>query len=221
MKAMMGVFLLVVAGLAHGESSSSLFALATGEPVRVAVTLRQRADYLAVPVILRSEKGDAGERLRALGAAKSAVLADVAKRGGWIAQEGPAMMAGRIGSKFLSSAANAIQAQAELIVLVPVTDTSDVYAASANAVSVLSQLPMPEKVELTFGNLTLAARDPQQHRTELLKRIAEDAARTRDSLAPGGVARFDGLEGPVLVRQANDHEVDLFIDYRLSVEKRP
>ena len=64
----------------------------------------------------------------------------------------------------------------------------------------------------------MAVADPEQQRPKLLKMIAEDVHRTREAMGGKGNVSIGGLQGPVLVRQADDRNVELFINYWMTVE---
>jgi len=216
-KKIMVWLLLFAGGLAHAGSSSVIVVIASGEGSRVAATIRQRADFVAAPISLRSNKSDAAERFAAVAGAKSYLESEISKQKGWSIYEGSVSLSGRSNSRFGSSYGG--QAQPDLTILVPLTDASDIFSISATVMRFVAQQSFPAKVEASIGNFALGIREPQQYRPQLLKIIAEDAVRTRDTIASSARMRLEGLEGPVMVRQLNGHEVELFIDYRLAIEK--
>jgi hypothetical protein len=210
--------LFFAAGVAHAGSGSVIVAIASGEGSRVAATMRQHADFVSAPISLRSNKSDAGERFAAIASAKSLLESEVSKQKGWSIHDGPVTLSGRSNSRFGSS--YGAQAQPDLTIFVPLTDTSDIFSVSAAVMRFIAQQSFPAKVEASIGTFALAIREPQQYRPQLLKLIAEDAVRTGDIIASGAKTKLEGLEGPVMVRQLDARDVELFIDYRLSVEKK-
>ena len=203
--------------VAGAGPTSALIVVATGDAPRVAASLRQRADYLAAPISLRSDRSDPAERFVALGNAKAALMAEVAKQKGWLVHEGGLSLSGRSGGKF--SSFYTPQSRSDLTILVPLGEGTDAFQTAAAVIKFVGQQSLP-RVEINVGNIELAVREPQQYRPQLLKLIAEEAARTRDGIAAGAQTKLEGLESPVLVRQVNTNEVELFMDYKLSVEKR-
>jgi hypothetical protein len=83
-----------------------------------------------------------------------------------------------------------------------------------------ASVKLPDGVDVTSGSITLAVREPNQHRAQLLKLVAEEVTRTRDALQPGSIARVGGLEASVQVRAADDREVELFLPYTLAIERK-
>jgi hypothetical protein len=218
MKYLVLTVLLVTLCLSSAAAGSLLVVVASDGGSQVAATLRQRADFLAVPVSLISNKGEPSERFAALGEAKTALNAAIAKRSGWLTLDGPLLLSGQSRSKFASSYGD--QSQTHITLLIPITDKADIYALATDATRFIVQQTLPGKIETTIGNIELAVKDPQQYRPALLKLIAEEIARTRSLVAPGGKISIHGLEGPVLVRQSSDREVELSINYQLFIEKQ-
>ena len=48
--------------------------------------------------------------------------------------------------------------------------------------------------------------------------MAQEMKKTRATLAAEGGIRAAGLESPVLVRQVDDRQVELFLNYSLAME---
>jgi hypothetical protein len=201
-------------------TASSFFAVfASNEGPRVAAVLRRHADFVAAPISLESDKSDAAERFSAIGAAKSALRAAVAKHEGWICYDGPLRLAAPAERKW-TSGPSYDAGRVEATLLVPLRDDSDVFAEASGLMRFVSEFSKSAEVKARVGVVQLAVREPQQYRAQILKLIAEDATHTRDAMIPGGQFKLEGLEGPVLVRQLDERDVELFIDYRLAIEKR-
>lgn len=202
-------------------AASSFYAVfASSEGPRVSAVLRRHADFVAAPISLESDKSDAAERFGAVGAAKSALRAAVAKHEGWICYDGPLRLAAPAERKWTSGSSYDSGARVDATLLVPLRDDSDAFSEASDLMRVVAEYAKSTDVKVRVGVVQLAVREPQQYRAQILKLIAEDAARTRDGMIPGGHFEVAGLEGPVLVRQLDDRDVELFIDYRLAVEKR-
>jgi hypothetical protein len=63
----------------------------------------------------------------------------------------------------------------------------------------------------------LAVENPEQYRTNVLGLIREEIKKTREALGPQAGFKVDGLESPVMVRQLDERNVALFLNYSLSV----
>ncbi len=73
------------------------------------------------------------------------------------------------------------------------------------------------QAEIRLTRLTLAVEYPERQRQRLLQLIGDSADAMKKSFSASAVT-IEGLEGPVLVRQLNDTQVELFIDYRLGAK---
>ena len=54
---------------------------------------------------------------------------------------------------------------------------------------------------------------------QILKRIKEEITQVKDIFEPNGKMSVTGLENPVTVGQADDQNVELYIEYTLLIEK--
>ncbi len=70
------------------------------------------------------------------------------------------------------------------------------------------------------GKTTLVLEDVPKHREELLKRIMDDVKKTKTAFEPVGKVVISGLESPILVRQVNEQQVELYLRYALSLETK-
>jgi hypothetical protein len=73
------------------------------------------------------------------------------------------------------------------------------------------------QAEIRLARLALAVESPERQRQRLLQLIGDSADAMKKTFAASAIS-IDGLEGPVLVRQVDDTQVELFIDYKLSVK---
>jgi len=73
--------------------------------------------------------------------------------------------------------------------------------------------------ELYIGQIMLGTRDPQQYRAQLQKNIMEEMARLRELAGMNAILHISGLEGPVEARQVDNQNVELFINYQLTLEQ--
>ena len=78
-------------------------------------------------------------------------------------------------------------------------------------------LRLPGKAHCELGRLQLAVDNPEQYRSKLLNMITEEVKKTRQVMASEGTVKVDGLESSVMVRQADDRQVELFLNYSLSI----
>jgi hypothetical protein len=220
-KAIAIVLALLASGVAGAGSGWFVVVVASNDGPQVAATLRRRADYVAAPVTLRSDESGPAERFGAVASAKSHLASEVAKRDGWILYDGPVFLSGSSSSKLGSfSSSYETRAGSDATLLVPLVESSDVFAIATALVRFVAEQSLPSDVDASVGRIELAVREPQQYRPQLLKLISEDAARTRDSISEGGRMKIEGLEGPVRVRQIDHQDVEMYVAYRLTLEKQ-
>ena len=67
---------------------------------------------------------------------------------------------------------------------------------------------MPGKTRCESGQLQLAVENPEQYRVKLLGQIAQEIKKTREAISAGGSVKVEGLESSVMVRQADDRNVE-------------
>jgi hypothetical protein len=109
-------------------------------------------------------------------------------------------------------------AEAGIFLLAPFTKERDnIFSAGAEAARFVEVLHLPGKVRCELGRLQLAVDNPEQYRAKLLGLIAEEIKKTREALSADGSVKVEGLESSVMVRQADDRNVELFLNYSLSV----
>ncbi len=133
---------------------------------------------------------------------------------------GPVSLSGESQSSFslskLSSGYDSYST-ARLHILVPVGDgRPDVFAGGLAIKQFLSGVKFPDKVKCSLGQIQLAVDNPEQHRHEVLKAIGESIKQVKGVLAQDGEILATGLAGPVMARQADDENIELFINYSLT-----
>jgi hypothetical protein len=104
-------------------------------------------------------------------------------------------------------------------ILLPVVRESDnIYAGGGELIELVTGIELPGKARFTSSAIRLAVEDPERMRGALLEMISKDIKFTRDRIKSRGEIILSGLEGPVRVRQFDDINVELFIEYTMSME---
>jgi len=117
-------------------------------------------------------------------------------------------------TSFVSGAAPTTQTLRVLCKLPPdQTDTLDAMLALHNLVNAIQP---PAQTEIRIAALTLAVDAPERQREQLLHLIRDGADAMRKTFTATRLT-IEGLENPVQVRQVSDTQVELYIDYKLSV----
>jgi hypothetical protein len=213
------IFLASVSAWA-GSGSDLVMALPDYDPV--AVFLREQADYVAMPVTISSDRRDPVQRLSEMAAAKRLIQKKAEENPDIIVNTGQVRLSReptpRTGTRMgASEPVHTVR----LNILVPFKGKGrDAFACATMIYKFLGDIAMPGKARIRTGEIRLAVDNPEQYRPVLLKMIADAYAKTKESVKAKakGESEIRGLVGPVLVRQADDDNVDLFIDFQLQVE---
>jgi hypothetical protein len=94
---------------------------------------------------------------------------------------------------------------------------TDTLEASATLRQFADTFKSAGQAEVRLARLSLAVDSPERQRQRLLQLIGDSADAMKKTFSASEIT-IDGLEGPVLVRQVDDTQVELFIDYKLSVK---
>lgn len=208
-----------LAGISSGWSSGPLVVVAMPEPRTVGVSLVIPADFVSVPVRIVS-----GQKNSALAYEETRQAIDLiskkAKEGGQFRTSmGVVSLSQHKGGFGISSGSwSQPAASAEIYLLVPLSKERDnIFGAGVEAARFVEAIAMPGKARCELGSLQLAVENPEQYRAKVLGLISEEIKRTREGLGTSGSVKVEGLEGSVMVRQADDRNVELFLNYSLAI----
>ena len=206
-----------LAGISSG--SGGVFVVALSEPRRVAVALTMPADFVSVPIRVTSDHKNTATAYEESRQAIELISKTAKEKGQFRISTGVVSLSQHKGGSGISSGSwSQPAAAADIYLLVPFTKERDnIFAAGAEAARFVEALHLPGKVRCELGTLRLAVENPEQHRAKLLEQIAQEAKKTRDAFYTDAGIRVEGLESSVMVRQADDRNVELFLDYSLSI----
>lgn len=201
--------------------TKSLIVIAVPGQRPVAATIMRKADFVACPVSISSDKKEPEERFADLQAALREMVKAAEQNPKIKIHSGPVSLSGEAQSSFslskLSSGYDSYST-ARLHILVPVGDGKpDVFAGGLAIKQLLAGVNFPDKVKCSLGQIQLAVDNPEQYRAEILKAIAEGIKEARTLLDQNGAIQVTGLASPVMARQADDENVELFIEYSLTL----
>jgi hypothetical protein len=216
------IFLASVSAWA-GSGSDLVMALPDYDPV--VVFLCQQADYVAMPVTISSDHRDPVRRLADMAAAKRLIQKKAEENPDIIVNTGQVRLSReptpKTGTRMeTSKPVSAVP----LNILVPLKGKErDLFACATMLCQFIRSIAMPGSTRVRTGVIRLAVDNPEQYRPVLLKMIADACAKAKEPLnekakKEKAESEIRGLVGPVLVRQADDDNVDLFIDFQLQVE---
>jgi len=201
------------------SGSDSFVVVAMPQPRTVAVAIAMPADFVSVPLNVISDQKNAA---LAYEESRQAIelISQKAKEGGQLRTSRGVVSLSQHKSSFGISSGSWTQpaAAAQLYLLVPFTKERDnIFAAGAEAARFVEALRLPGKARCELGKLQLAVDNPEQYRAKVLGQIAQEVRKTREAISAIGTIKVEGLESSVMVRQADDRNVELFMNYSLSI----
>ena len=103
--------------------------------------------------------------------------------------------------------------------MLPVVNESDnIFTGGIELAAILEKIDPPEKIKFYPSAVRLAVEDPEKLRGKILKMISADIKGAKEAMDATGKITISGLEGPVKVNQVDDINVDMFIEYNMSLE---
>jgi hypothetical protein len=223
MKCLVSIILLAFAMLPTAVSissvSGSLVVVAVPAPRVVAVALTMPADFVSVPLYVISEQKNAALAYEESRQAIELITQKAKADGRFHTLRGVVSLSEHKSSFGISSGSwTQPAAAAQIYLLVPFTKEGDnIFGAGAEVARFVETLHLPGKARYDIGKLQLAVDNPEQYRAKLLGQIAQEIQKTCEAISANGRVAVEGLESSVMVRQADDRNVELFLNYSLSI----
>ena len=183
-----------------------------------AITLRRRADHVAVAIELGCDLKKAEDRIAELQRAVQLVLEAAAKTGAIRATRGQIKLTSQNRTKLFGNAGSETESTAEIVLLGNLSEGASVYQRTAQIKTLLNSAGLGEKIRIGFGSTGLGVDNPGQYRGEILKKVAADVAVVREAFGREASFELEGVDGLVNVAQVDEENVDLFINYRYSLK---
>ena len=182
-----------------------------------AVSLVLPADYLCAIVTLRTTSKDPDRQSVAMRESLQRVTTAVEKSARFQLHQGAIRFAGTNSSLYASksSAGSAATLQTSFRVLCPLQGTFDVFEAMKQLRRFIGSLTPVDDTELNIASISLAVAAPEQYRERLLALIAEQSRAIQQNFGARTII-IDGLQNQVAVRQVDESNVELYLDYQLS-----
>lgn len=187
--------------------------------VRPLIGLTRKADFLTVAVSFTSDTRDASIRKQEIHAMLLAAL-DRAKTSDMeLATGSPVLLPltkDNYQSVSLTWAGREDTSKADIIIKVPLTATA--AEASKRISAFVQALPRNGRgaISNSYG-YTLAIRNPNRYRTDIVKAIADDVRRNAEIFGPDYRGVIDGLDKPVAWTQVSSSELFLYLPYNYRV----
>ena len=218
MKNLVTVTLLLLSINAYAGFSAIVIAYGTGNtPVNSSVDVD--AEYVAMPVTLSSDAKYPSERAKLISKLQSSISGAAATNTNIEFQQGTISLSPSEKSSFSISKSYGRSSGSSFYILAKLDSGKGVYAATQEIYSFIGRIKKPEDTSLRLGNTTLAISSPNKYRNQLLTLVKEEITNTKAALGEGYKVSISGLENPVIVRQKNDKQVTLFIDYRVELSE--
>ena len=212
---MLKIITIIFSLLSFAGSSAIVIAYGTGNmPVNSSIDMN--AEYVAMPVSLSSEAKYPSERAKLISKLQLSISSAASKALNIDFQQGVISLSPREKSTFSLSKSYGRSAGSTFYILSKLGDRKDVYAATQDIYSFIGRIKKPDDTSLNLGSTSLAISSPNQYRNQLLEKIKVEINATKETLGSNYRVMISGLENPVVVRQKNDKQVTLFIDYRVQ-----
>jgi hypothetical protein len=207
------VFFIPNLGVAENKNVV-VFAVEQGKPV--AVSLVEKADYVAFAVTVISRQEGPEDELKEIGQARRLLVEEAKKNEKIRIHQGPIYMSSTSNSRTSFSYGTT---QVTLNILFPLSEVDwDVFQAAAEITALVEKIDPPEKASYSLSPMKLAVEDPEKYRTKLLGMIDENIHQIRGLIKKTGKIFMTGIEKPVMVREFDCNQVEVFLDYNLSIE---
>jgi len=188
---------------------------------QVAIVLE--ADYAEVSAEIISRQRDPADRFEEIKETQQ-LIADRARRdsdievyqGAILLRAGPKTS----GMVFYSDYREEFSA-AEVQILVKLGPGDDIYDGAARIEEFIDDVDLPSQSKLVLGRVRLTVQNPEQYRGTLLRAIGREVETVKSTTGFSGPVTLTGLQGPILVRQVDNRNVELFINYELKFELSP
>jgi len=181
------------------------------------IYLVKKAEYVSSTLTINCKEKELKDCLNAVRLTRQLLIKQAEKVDFIIIKQG-IINVSKLSTKVFSSYAPSISTEMQLIVLYKLTDKTDLYSAVWEIKEMVDSVNLPDKTSISIGNANLTIENPEGYRKKLLQKIGEDVNLIGQSIGTNGKVRISGLDKPISVRQRNNEEIELFIDYSLSFE---
>ncbi len=200
-----------------GEKHILVFATEHDNSRQSAVSLVQRADYASMTVTISSDEKEPADQFQELGLARQAIAQEAKKNPQIILHTGPVFLSTEAKSSMMKVSSYG-GSTAVVHLLYSLAENKDVFQAARELSSLAKNMKASGKASYRYSTIKLVVDSPEKYRSKLLQLIFEDLKQARLQAKKSGKVVITGLENPVVIRQTNDIDVELFINYSASME---
>jgi len=221
MKFIITVFALAVSACSVLADSNTLYIVGAKKTCPVAVAIRTQADCVAVPVTIDAETKEISKKEQANRHASEQANRQIAKAlmdsvvKSRTADENAAVKAkSRLDAEMIS-----LSEQPYLYLLVALeNDQKDMAYYSEEVAKLFKRVFFTGSSRCQLGAPVLAVRNVEKYRPQLIGMILEEVKEIEKVASSKSKITIGGLESPIVVRQLDDKNVELYLNYRLSIE---
>lgn len=195
------------------------------------ISIRVPADFVVFTFEVESATRSVDERSRELGTALTAIIDRVKRAPGFTLEAGDAYTAipiETVSARELIGPDEDDSKRSEIkLVLTAAVRPGDTFdSIRTRSEQLIKSASLPTRVEVVIGtNQYMGVNDPKKHRETLLRQIADDTDLLQSLFGrgPTGAAAISlsGLEGRVQSRPVAPLEMELYLEYALSLVQAP
>ncbi|MBI2514286.1 MAG: hypothetical protein HYV96_20120 [Opitutae bacterium] len=182
----------------------------------VAITLRKPATAVVMDVTIVNSSDKVEDKNREVVLAIRALERAVKAESGLKFERREIQLRGEARRKTIFSRSS-ITSYANVAVVAPLASDADLFALVDRMRGVIAKIPATNDTKVLDGAVYLMIERPEQFRKELLAAIFTDIAFLKENLSAGFEIMPTGLDGAIQVRAASEREVELWIDYKLTI----
>ncbi len=215
---LLALLLLATSTASAGEKGALVFA-AGYDTHPFAVSILQRADYASMTATIWSDQKESADQFQELALARQTLIQEAKKNPKVLVHTGPVSLSPEPRSSLSKVASYSGGSDATVHLLYSLADNKgDVFQAARELAALAKAVKAPGKASYRFSSIRLVVDTPERYRPKLLQMIFDDIKQARLLAKKSGKVMLTGLDHPVLVRQADDSHVELFLDYAVSME---
>jgi len=200
-----------------GSGSGSYLVVAAPEAPRVAEYVEVEADFVSLPISIRSGNQDALERIKDVEATLASLHAEAEAFPDVVVTGGTVSITPASEKSNWSTPAYAPETDSRLYLSAPLTQETSVFSVAERIYALLARVKSVGDAKVRVGATALSVRAPERFREDLLHRIRDGVAKAKKELGAAGPVDVSGLAGPVRVSQKDDRTVRVYLDYELTV----
>ena len=183
-------------------------------PSPVAIFFQKKADFVVVPIVIKSEQKHHQERLREINKARS-YLTQEAKKYSYLSIVSGAKQVTNIDKLGMLSSG---QTSSSLLIRAKLSsDVSDLFIGAELIQQFIDGLNFFGKIDFHIGDASLEVENAELYRETLLSLIQEHMVKTFHVMPTKSLFSIGGLESPIFINQLDECNVGLFIKYSLTL----